>query len=130
MTNKKKSLGEAELQIMQVIWSAKEPVSSNYVLKQLQDRRKWQLSTLMTSLNRMVEKEFLTCDKSTGKNLYSAIVTENDYKAQESQNFLSKLYNNSVQNLITTLYSNKMMKDVDIDELRKFLDELEEKENE
>ena len=125
MTKTKKSLGEAELQIMQVIWSAKEPVSSSYVLKGLQNSRKWQLSTLMTSLNRMVEKEFLICDKSTGKNLYSAIVSENDYKAQESQSFLSKLYNNSVQNLITTLYTNKMMKDVDIDELRKFLDELE-----
>lgn len=125
MTKTKKSLGEAELQIMQVIWSAKEPVSSSYVLKELQNSRKWQLSTLMTSLNRMVEKEFLICDKSTGKNLYSAIVSENDYKAQESQSFLSKLYNNSVQNLITTLYTNKMMKDVDIDELRKFLDELE-----
>lgn len=125
MTKIKKTLGEAELQIMQVIWSAREPVSSNYVLKELQNTRKWRLSTLMTSLNRMVEKEFLICDKSTGKNLYSAIVSENDYKAQESQSFLSKLYNNSVQNLITTLYTNKMMKDVDIDELRKFLDELE-----
>ena len=50
MTKIKKSLGEAELQIMQVIWSAKETVSSNYVLKELQDTRKWQLSTLMTSL--------------------------------------------------------------------------------
>lgn len=121
-----KSLGEAELQIMQVIWSAKAPVSSNYILKQLQGKRRWQLSTLMTSLSRLTEKGFLVCDKTTGKNLYSAIIYENDYKAQESKSFLEKLYDNSIQNLITTLYSNRMMKDTDINELRKFLDELEE----
>lgn len=123
-----KPLGEAELQIMQVIWSAKNAVSSNYVLTELQEKRKWQLSTLMTSLNRLVDKGFLVCDRSTGKNLYSAIISENDYKAKESQSFLEKLYDNSVQNLITTLYTNKMMKNVDIAELRQFLDELEENE--
>ncbi len=128
MNKQIKTLGEAELQIMQVIWLTKEPVSSNYILNGLQEKRKWQLSTLMTSLNRLVEKEFLICDRSTGKNLYSAIISENDYKAKESKSFLEKLYDNSIQNLITTLYTNKMMKKVDINELRKFLDELEEKE--
>lgn len=122
-----KTLGEAELQIMQVIWSATGPVSSSYILNELQEKRKWKLSTLMTSLNRLAEKGFLQCDRSTGKNLYSAIISENDYKAKESQSFLEKFYDNSVQNLITTLYTNKMMKHVDIGELRKFLDELEEK---
>lgn len=128
MNKQIKTLGEAELQIMQVIWSTKDAVSSNYILNELQGKRKWQLSTLMTSLNRLVDKGFLVCDRSIGKNLYSAIISENDYKAKESKSFLEKLYNNSIQNLITTLYTNKMMKNVDIDELRKFLDELEEKE--
>ena len=128
MNKQIKTLGEAEFQIMQVIWLTKEPVSSNYILNELQEKRKWQLSTLMTSLNRLVDKGFLICDRSTGKNLYSAIISENDYKAKESKNFLEKLYNNSIQNLITTLYTNKMMKNVDVDELRKFLDELEKKE--
>ncbi len=128
MNKSVKTLGEAELQIMQVIWTSSEPVSSNYILNKLQGKRKWQLSTLMTSLNRLADKEFIICDRSSGKNLYSAIISENDYKAKESQSFLEKLYDNSVQNLITTLYTNKMMKNVDIDELRKFLDKLEENE--
>ena len=51
-----KKLGEAELEIMQVIWSCERPVNSNYILKELQERRKWQLSTLMTSLARLAEK--------------------------------------------------------------------------
>lgn len=120
-----KKLGEAELEIMQVIWKADAPVTSSFILKELQERRKWQLSTLMTSLSRLVDKGFISCDRATGNNLYSSIISENDFKAKESKNFLEKLYNNSIQNMVATLYSNKAINDSDMNELRKFLDDLE-----
>ncbi len=123
-----KNLGEAELEIMQILWHTKNPVTSNYILKKLQGRRKWQLSTLMTSLSRLSDKGFVVCDRETGMNLYSFLISENEYKAKESKHFLEKLYNNSIQNMVATLYSNKVIKTSDMEELRKFLDELEEKE--
>ncbi len=125
MGNTLKNLGEAELEIMQVIWNGESPVTSNYILKELQGQRKWQLSTLMTSLSRLANKGFVTCDRSTGTNLYSPIVSESDYKAKESKNFLQKLYSNSIQNMVATLYGNKMLKDSDMAELRDYLDKIE-----
>ncbi|KAB1434463.1 MAG: BlaI/MecI/CopY family transcriptional regulator [Candidatus Galacturonibacter soehngenii] len=122
-----KSLGEAEFEIMQVIWDAKRSVTSSYVLEKLKERRKWQLSTVMTSLSRLSDKGFVMCDRSDGANKYFAMISENDYKAHESKNFLERIYDNSIQNLITTLYSNKVIKEADVKELRRFLDELEEK---
>ena len=59
MGNTLKKLGEAELEIMQVIWDSENPVTSNYILKELQGRRRWQLSTLMTSLTRLADKGFI-----------------------------------------------------------------------
>lgn len=120
-----KKLGEAELEIMQVIWNSEVPVTSNYILKELQGRRQWQLSTLMTSLTRLADKGFICCDRSTGSNLYTSVISENAYKAGASRHFLEKLYNNSIQNMIATLYSDKAIKDSDIEELRSFLDNLE-----
>lgn len=120
-----KKLGEAELEIMQVIWDSENPVTSNYILKELQGRRKWQLSTLMTSLTRLSDKGFVSCDRSTGSNLYTSIISENEYKAGASKHFLEKLYNNSIQNMIATMYNNKAIKNSDVEELRKFLDEME-----
>lgn len=120
-----KKLGEAELEIMQVIWKADAPMTSSFILKELQERRKWQLSTLMTSLSRLVDKGFISCDRTTGNNLYSSIISENDFKAKESKSFLEKLYNNSIQNMVATLYSNKAINDSDMNELRKFLDDFE-----
>ena len=94
MGNKLKKLGEAELEIMQVVWDSENPVTSNYILKELQGRRKWQLSTLMTSLARLSNKGFINCDRSTGSNLYTSVISENEYKAGASKYFLEKLYNN------------------------------------
>ena len=125
MGNKLKKLGEAELEIMQVVWNSGNPVTSNYILKELQERRNWQLSTLMTSLTRLADKGFISCDRSTGRNLYTSIIPENEYKAGASKHFLEKLYNNSIQNMITALYNHKEINSSDIRELRNFLDKLE-----
>ena len=125
MGNTPKKLGEAELEIMQVVWDSGNPVTSNYILKELQERRSWQLSTLMTSLARLADKGFISCDRSTGRNLYTSIVSENEYKTGASKHFLEKLYNNSIQNMITALYDSKEIKNSDIEELRNFLDQLE-----
>lgn len=126
MSVNQKKLGEAELEIMQVIWGNGNPMTSNQVLKELQGRRKWQLSTLMTSLSRLVDKGFVTCDRSSGTNLYAASVAENDYKVRESKSFLEKLYGNSIQSLVATLYGSQIIKDTDLQELRDFLDQMEE----
>lgn len=122
-----KKLGEAELEIMQVIWDSKNPVTSNQVLKKLQGRRQWQLSTLMTSLARLTDKGFISCDRSTGSNLYTFTVSESEYKAGASRHFLEKLYNNSIQSMVATLYNDRAIKNSDIEELRRFLDQLEDK---
>ena len=110
MTDTIKKLGEAELEIMQVMWDAGEAVSSNYILKQLRGRRKWQLSTLMTSLSRLADKGFVRCDRSTGSNLYSFLIPEKEYKAGASRHFLERLYDNSIQNMIACLYDSREIK--------------------
>lgn len=120
-----KKLGEAELEIMQVIWDSETSVTSNYILKELHGRRKWQLSTLMTSLTRLADKGFVRCDRSTGSNLYSWVIAESEYKTGASKSFLERLYNNSIQNMIASLYSSKAIKSSDVEELRAFLDKLE-----
>lgn len=120
-----KKLGEAELEIMQVIWDSGAAVTSSHILRELQGRRKWQLSTLMTSLARLADKGFVSCDRSTGSNLYTWIVPENEYKTGAGRHFLEKLYDNSLRNMVACLYDGKAIKSSDVKELREFLDKLE-----
>ncbi len=57
--------------------------------------------------------------------MYTALIPENEYKAKASRHFFERLYNNSIQNMIATLYSNKGIKRSDVEELREFLDGIE-----
>lgn len=123
-----KSLGDAELEIMKVLWKAGDKVSSTYILAALDGKLNWKLSTLMTVLARLEKKGFLVCDRQTRTNLYQASIREKEYMAEESREFLEKLYDNSVENFITGLYNSKILKNTDLDELRVFLDKLEESE--
>ena len=127
MNQTQKKLGEAEVEIMQAIWNAGVPVTSSYIHKELSEQRVWQLSTLMTSLSRLSDKGFVQCDRSTGTNLYSAAISENDYKAGAGEGFLKRLYNSSIRNMVATLYGNKVLSEDDVAELRAYLDELEAK---
>ncbi len=119
-----KSLGEAELEIMQVIWNSNSAVTSNYILKELEGKRRWSLSTLMTSLARLSAKEFVKYDRTSGTNMYSYIISESEYKASAGTGFLKSLYNNSICNMVASLYNDKKLSDEDIKELKNYLNEL------
>lgn len=122
-----KKLGDAELEIMLIIWKSQEPVSSVYIHERLKKNRKWALSTLMSTLERLVKKGFVYCGRSTGNNLYSPLIMEEDYKVRESKTFLEKLFGNSFGELVTTLYDSKSIDSQDLKELREIIDKLEEK---
>ena len=128
MDNNLKRLGDAEIEIMQAIWDASQPVTANYILEQIQGRRKWPLSTLMTSLARLADKGYVSCDRTYRNNLYTPLVSEEDYKAREGKNFLQKLYGNSIKGMVTSLYDGKVIGEEDLNELRCYLDSYKKEE--
>lgn len=129
MQNDLKRLGDAELEIMQVIWRTGAPMTAGSIQEKLRGRRDWQLSSLMTALSRLSGKGYVQCDRTTRTNLYTALVTEDAYKQKESCFFLEKLYGNSLQNLVATLYDAQAIDDGDLDELKVLIDEIERRHN-
>lgn len=121
-----KRLSDAELEIMLVLWSADGPVPSTYIRDHLQKKRTWALSTLMTVLERLAAKQFVHCDRTTRTNLYTAVIQESEYKASESNTFLSKLFGSSVKNLVTSLYEENAISDAELLALRQYLDRIKE----
>ncbi|HSH35408.1 BlaI/MecI/CopY family transcriptional regulator [Schnuerera sp.] len=119
-----KKLGEAEFEIMQVIWSANRPLKANSILEELKEKRKWALSTLMSSLSRLEKKGFINIDRTKRYNLYTAVVSEEDYKSKESRTFLKKIYNNSLPSLVVNLYNSKAIDDEDLSELKELIEKI------
>lgn len=119
-----KSLGDAEFEIMQIIWTFDSPVSSTRIHAKLLERRNWHLSTLITVLARLVKKGFLCCDRSTGSNLYSALIQESDYKLDATKAFIDKMYGGSLKELILTLSTASQSYDNFLANPKKLLDIL------
>ncbi len=120
-----KKLGDAELEIMMALWEMPEPVTSGKILECIRGKRNWALSTLMASLQRLADKGFVHCDRTTRTNYYTPLIDAETYKTFESRSFLGKLYGNSVSSLVAGLYNSKSITDEDIDELRALLDTLD-----
>lgn len=123
-----KRLPDAELEIMLVIWKTGKPVSSSYILDQLQGKRNWALATLMTVLSRLVDKGFLYCEKEGRSNTYRPAILETEYKESEGKSTLEKLFGNSLQDMVMSLYNGKAIDKSDLAELRKLLDKVDKEE--
>lgn len=119
-----KSLGDSEFEIMQIIWTFDSLVSSTRIHAKLLERRNWHLSTLITVLARLVKKGFLCCDRSTGSNLYSALIQESDYKLDALKAFIDKMYGGSLKELILTLSTASQSYDNFLANPKKLLDIL------
>lgn len=119
---KSTKLGDGELEVMQAVWEAGEPVTASKILEKIQEKRTWGLSTLMTVLSRLTEKGYLDCDKTTRTNIYSAKIEEKDYKKKETRSFLEKLHKNSISNFVSCLYAGGDISSEEIAELKRFIE--------
>lgn len=120
-----KKLGDAELEIMLAVWEAGEPVPSSYVQEKLRGRRDWALPSILTSLSRLVDKGFLSCQKRGKSNWYHPLVSEKDYKAAEGRGLIDRLYGGSFTGMVASLCNGKAIGKDDLAELRQYLDTLE-----
>ena len=120
-----KRLGDGELDIMMAVWGTKGRVNSSYIQEKLKTHRQWTLPAVATALNRLVEKGFLACEKEGRSNYYRPLVSEEAYKAAEGRTFLEKLYGNSFTGMVASLYDSRAIGPEDLEDLRRFLDELE-----
>ena len=120
-----KKLGDAELEIMLAVWEAGEPVPSSYVQEKLRGRRDWALPSILTSLSRLVDKGFLSCQKRWKSNWYHPLVSEKDYKAAEGRGLIDRLYGGSFTGMVASLCDGRAIDEDDLAQLRRYLDTLE-----
>ena len=117
-------LPNSELEIMMAIWEAGKPVSRLEIDEKI-SAKNWQAPTVLKFLSRLTEKGFLKCEKPEGgkANIYTSLVSEEEYLEFESNSVLGKFCGRSVKSLVANLYENNTINDSELDELQKFIDE-------
>lgn len=126
--NHMKKLPDAELELMKIIWDNEPPISTNEIMEKLDHENRWKPQTVLTLLMRLIEKGFLTSERRGKERIYCSAVREQDYLQFETASFIKKFHQNSLVNLVNTLYDSKKISGEDIHQLADFLREKGEKE--
>ena len=114
-------ISDSELELMKIVWANGGTALYASIMEELtKTGHTWQKNTVITLLSRLVEKGLLKTNKIGRRNEYSAIVSEADYQAVQTQTLLNKLYGGNVKGLVTTLIQREMLTAEDYEELRQF----------
>ncbi len=119
-----KKLPEAEFEIMKVVWANESPITTNIIMKQLGNEKKWKAQTVISLLLRLIERGFLRTEKVGKERTYYPLINREDYLQFETGNFIKQYHESSFLNLVNTLYTGKNLSDNDIDELLQWAKEL------
>lgn len=122
-------LTKNELEIMNIMWSEKRPLSRSDIIN-LSKERSWKASSIHILLNQLLEKEAIYVDGfvKTGKNYgrtFSTCFTEEEYYVMQFKN--SNSYKNSklssLINFVSSLVNTEDIDNETINTLEKILDD-------
>lgn len=119
------SIGDAELEIMKVIWKEKEPVTSLDIGKEVEEKG-WKKTTISTFLTRLTEKGALSAEKKGKLYYYTPQITEKEYKKSQTKTLIKNLYNGSAKDFALAFFKEQQLSQEDIRELRAIFDSKEE----
>ena len=112
---------------MKIVWASGGSALYAQIMEELgKAGRDWQKNTVITLLSRLVEKGLLKTSKLGRRNRYTALVSEGDYQAAQTQTLLNKLYAGDARGLVSTLIQRELLSPEDYEELKKFWQKGEE----
>lgn len=117
------SISESEWAVMKTIWN-EPPRSLQDVLSSLK-HTDWSTTTIQTYLARLVKKGALTTQRQGKGYLYYPAVSEEDCRLAESRNFLNRVYNGSLSQMVKGFVKSGSLSEDELSELKKLIAEQE-----
>lgn len=117
-------VSNSELELMKIVWANGGRALYAHIMEELSKAGfTWQKNTVITLLSRLVEKGLLKTNKIGRRNEYTAVISEQDYRAAQTQMLLNKFYEGSARGLVSTLIEREMLSVEDYEELKQFWEE-------
>jgi BlaI family penicillinase repressor len=117
-------ISEAELTVMEALWSAPAPLTAQEVHDRIGDAREWSDRTVKTMLGRLLAKGVLAHEEDGRRYLYRPAVKRDAYVAGESRRLVDRLFGGRAAPLVAHLAEGEGLSQDDIAELEALLKEL------
>ena len=116
------SLGVVEARFADIIWQ-NAPLTTRELVKLCEAELEWKRTTTYTVLKKLCERGIF----KTENGVISVLVTKEEFGAIRSESFVNEEFCGSLPSFIAAFTSRKRPSDREIAEIRRMLDEFEEK---
>lgn len=124
MSGKSVNLTDAEWHIMKYLWK-NGPSSGKEIVAAMEEQVGWSRSTTLTLLDRLETKGVVADSKAEGKKQFFTILDHQNARLAETKSFLERVYDGSLNLMISSLTEKSSLSQSEIDELYSLLDKLE-----
>lgn len=115
-------ISDAEWEVMKVIWDLEE-ATSNEVIESLKGKQSWKNTTIKSLISRLLNKEVISFKKVGKEYFYFPLISEKECVKEESESFLRKVFNGSINEMLVNFIKSDNLTKEDINELKNILDE-------
>ncbi len=114
-------LFDAEYKLAEIVWEH-EPMHSAQLARLCEEQLNWKRTTTYTVLKKLCNKGILQNNEAT----VTALVKKEQVQHYESNEFLGKLFNNSLPQFIAAFMGEKKLTKNQAEELKQMIDRYEE----
>ena len=117
-------ISDAELDVMEALWAASQPLTAAEVAERIDPERGWTLATVKTMLSRLVAKGALQHREDGRRFLYSPAIKREAYVGNESRRFVERLFGGRLSPMGARLAEEDGLDEDDIAAIEALLKEL------
>ena len=117
-------LSDAELCVMEALWSAGRPLAASEIADRVPADRGWSLATVKSLVSRLLAKQAVRPSKDGRRFLYSPAIEREPYVAAESRRFVKRLFGGKLSPLFARLAEDEALDDEDLARIEAILKEL------
>lgn len=115
-------ISESEMEIMRLLWKHSGEVTTAELLHELNNS--WKTTTVITFLKRLSAKGIVGIRREGNTNYYRAVVSEDEYKLEQTEEFMRELHGGSVESFLSAFYGRKKPNSRELEDIKKWFEEL------
>ena len=113
-------ISDAEAQVMAVLWR-KQPLGTEEIALALQDSQDWQMATVKTLVNRLLNKGAISAEKEGRRYLYSPVLRREDWLSSQSMGLLDRLFEGSLTPLVAHFSAQRKLTAAELKALKQLI---------